>query len=141
MVLGILGIGIVLTNAVLHFWSALTRSRGSHDGMNRMVDQASPSLSFANHLYMMVLAVSNAWCEEAVSRGLFMYQLERHGLPPPAANVIPAAGFGFPHYYGNPLGWTGVALTSVYGLIRGKLLHLSRGAAACPDRPFLQQIN
>ena len=30
--------------AVLHFWSALTRSRGSHDGMNRMVDQASPSL-------------------------------------------------------------------------------------------------
>eukprot|EP00397_Hematodinium_sp_SG-2012_P018623 GEMP01019084.1.p2 GENE.GEMP01019084.1~~GEMP01019084.1.p2 ORF type:complete len:104 (+),score=22.61 GEMP01019084.1:634-945(+) len=67
-------------------------------------------------------ASGNALCEEAVSRGLFLYELRVFaGINPLVANIAQAASFGMQHFYGIPNGWSGVLLTFIYGFVMGYL--------------------
>ena len=99
-VTGLLVVMMVLTNLVLHAWSSLTKSRGEHAGLNRMVDGdgdgdgARAALGVKRHLWMVLLAALNALAEESVSRGLFMYTLHELGWSKREANLIQAVQFG-----------------------------------------------
>jgi len=108
------------TGAVLRIWSNVTNSIGNHAGVQGMVRQQRQRQENGDgKLYILTMAGVNAFCEEAVYRCLFLYGLQLGGWAAPAANVIQALQFGIAHFYGVPSGWSGVALSAIYGLILG----------------------
>jgi membrane protease YdiL (CAAX protease family) len=80
------------------------------------------NLSTLEHVQLSFLAFGNAVCEEVVSRGFFYHEFRVSAqLSPGIANVAQALAFGIWHYNGIPSGFTGIGLTSVYGLMMGLL--------------------
>jgi membrane protease YdiL (CAAX protease family) len=78
------------------------------------------------------MAVLNATCEELISwrfvRSLFelifragSMQNRNDSFNSHLSNVFQGAVFGAWHFYGVPSGWTGVLLTTLYGIIMGYL--------------------
>lgn len=121
----------LVVNIVLESWSVITRSRGSHSGVERMVNPSvGRNLTVTEHIYLLFMASTNAFCEEMTSRvlwrSMFEMALSSEGSISMAqvqtySNITQAAVFGLWHYYGIPNGWTGVILTFVYGLLMGAL--------------------
>eukprot|EP00808_Paulinella_micropora_P010551 g46098.t1 len=126
-VLGLAGV----VNLVLHLWSKHSgeNPRGDHKDVHAMVEATrNRSLSVSEHTHLAFLAFLNAVCEEGVSRGFYMHELQTSGqLSVHTANLAQAAAFGLRHFCGIPSGWTGVGLTFVYGLIMGGLKHYGGG--------------
>ena len=58
--------GSVLTAGVLLIWAALLKTRGSHGGVNRMVDGGVSGV--VQHARLGLLAVANALAEEVCGR-------------------------------------------------------------------------
>jgi len=86
--------------------------------------ESDGSLSMWMKLKLAILAFLNAFGEEAVSRGLFFYELQHSaGFDPIKANCIQALSFGAQHWNGIPNRWSGVILTGIYGLFMGWLTH------------------
>lgn len=126
VVLGLSG----LTTIILALWSSHTKSRGDHTGVHSMVESSRGRvLSNREHLRLMAYAVVNAVCEEIASRGLWMHEFRRRGGVSSnlRANLLQAITFGIWHYHGIPSGWTGVALTFVYGLVMGLMFEYGGG--------------
>lgn len=75
-------------------------------------------------------AVANAAAEEAIWRGILMESLE--GLLGKGywALLVQAASFGVIHIGGFPQGWSGVGLSSIYGLMLGYIRQRSNGMLA-----------
>ena len=142
----------VTVNGVLWAWSTLTQSRGNHGGVNRLVanTQQGRSLTMREQLTLAVWATINAACEEVAFRGLLRREMAMLLLlvsyPPQQqsaswqtfqpfnnndilTNLAQALVFGMAHYYGIPNGWTGVALTTVYGALMGALADVGQGLA------------
>lgn len=126
-------------NGVLWIWSTcLKKSRGAHEGVHRMVEGTiQRKLSAQEHLNLVAWSFVNALCEEATSRGFnrwefnFVCETEVKIKVGPmlvyASNLWQSTSFGLAHFYGVPSGWTGVALTFVYGLIMGILQDVGDG--------------
>ena len=109
----------VATNFVLDKWSSHNNHIYTHEGVHAWVDDSvGRSLSHREHVALLGLACINALCEEISSRGVWKSEFLRYTN---TANVLQAAAFGWWHYHGIPSGWTGVALTFVYGLLMGWL--------------------
>ncbi|KAL3924338.1 MAG: hypothetical protein SGILL_001105 [Bacillariaceae sp.] len=126
-----------------------TNSRGrrhhhlqQHTGVNEMVKSSlNRELSWSETAKYAILALTNAACEEITSRW-FWYQEFAHfyqhhdndkykyiNIPNLAQSLI----FGIWHYYGIPSGWSGVALTFVYGFVMGMLMeHVNEGGLFLP---------
>jgi len=96
-----------------------------HPGVQRMVQSTvGRRLSVPEHGRLVALAVLNAVCEECTSRGFWRREFELTAHLTGAAwhsNLAQAVVFGAWHYHGIPSGLTGVALTTVYGLLMGWL--------------------
>mmetsp|Transcript_19881 Transcript_19881/g.43187 ORF Transcript_19881/g.43187 Transcript_19881/m.43187 type:complete len:308 (+) Transcript_19881:161-1084(+) len=124
----------VAVNFVLYAWSKIAKTRGNHEGVNRMVASSrdKKSLTPREHLLYGGLAFVNATCEEVSFRYFWrtefaVYLSDRH------ANLAQAAIFGILHYYGIPSGLAGVGLTFVYGWIMGLLMnHVGGGGLFLP---------
>jgi membrane protease YdiL (CAAX protease family) len=117
----------IMVNLVLSLWSSYTQSRGDHSGVNDMVqDSRGRRLTPREQMNLLFLAIINAFCEEVASRGFWRAEFQKH-LSVNAANVVQSIIFGLWHYHGIPSGWTGVALTTVYGLFMGGLQDYSGG--------------
>lgn len=123
-------------NGVLWAWSHLEKSKGTHDGVNRMVaSTVGRSLTIDEHLRLWTWAWINATCEEITARGL--QRGEYHALffqsslnqqqHRSVSNIGQALVFGVAHYHGIPNGWTGVGLTFVYGLLMGFIADAGQG--------------
>ena len=121
------GVSLVV-NGILFGWSTWQKSRGDHDGVNRMVDSTIGSdLSMKEKFRLFVWAAVNATAEEVAARGLQRAEFETllvpygsdNSNPLLVSNLAQAIVFGMAHYHGIPSGWTGVALTFVYGLMMG----------------------
>lgn len=132
-------------NLVLRSWSYLTKSRGSHTGVNDMVKESiGRSLTISEHTGLLGLAAANALCEEVSSRVLWRSAFALTLSPQPSSpfpfgesvafysNLGQAAVFGISHYYGIPSGLTGVALTFVYGFFMGWLADIEGGSLWLP---------
>jgi membrane protease YdiL (CAAX protease family) len=115
-------------NGVLHLWSHYTRSSGNHTGLRVLLRPTlQRELLAREHCELVILAILNATCEEFSSRGFWRRELElTAGLSAQSSNICQAIMFGAWHYYGVPSGWTGVALTAVYGWIMGTAADYSR---------------
>ena len=122
-VLGLLLVFAAGTNGVLWLWSRYEDSRGTHEGVNDMVQSSmGRTLTTTEHLKLAIFALANAFCEEADYRGILMTELCQRGeLSLHHANIAQALCFGIGHYSGIPSGWTGVGLTFVYGFLQGML--------------------
>eukprot|EP00977_Amphora_coffeiformis_P011143 scaffold2657_cov89-Amphora_coffeaeformis.AAC.37 len=124
-------------NGVLYAWSAWQKSRGDHDGVNRMVESTvGRALSLKEKSRLFVWAAVNAAAEELAARGLQRAEFEAlFSLPSGSenknalltSNLAQASVFGIAHYHGIPSGWTGVGLTFVYGLIMGLIADTGGG--------------
>jgi membrane protease YdiL (CAAX protease family) len=107
-------------NLVLYLWSHFTQSRGDHSGVNDMVEPSiGRALSWKEHLKILLLALVNSACEEVTSRFFWMAEFNKYLPASNIGNVCQSVVFGAWHYHGIPSGWTGVAMTFVYGLIMG----------------------
>lgn len=75
-------------------------------------------------------AITNAFLEEIIWRGLLWELLCR--VVPTASLVIllQALSFGLIHIHGFPRGWLGVGMATLYGLFLGFIRHRSKGLAA-----------
>jgi membrane protease YdiL (CAAX protease family) len=115
-------------NGVLHLWSQYARSSGNHTGLHMLLRPTlQRDLSAREHCELAFLAILNATCEECSSRGFWRRELEHTaGLSAQSSNICQAIMFGAWHYFGVPSGWTGVALTSVYGWIMGTAADYSK---------------
>jgi membrane protease YdiL (CAAX protease family) len=108
-------------NVVLYKWSRVTQSRGTHQGVDHMVQSSMErSLTISETIHYATLAFTNAICEEMTSRW-FWWQEFSACYENPVPNLAQAAIFGLWHYHGIPSGMTGVMLTFVYGWIMGEL--------------------
>ena len=124
----------VAVNFVLYAWSKIAKTRGNHEGVNRMLASSRDknSLTPPEHLLYCGLAFVNATCEEVSFRFFWraefaVYLSDRH------ANLAQAAVFGILHYYGIPSGLAGVGLTFIYGWIMGLLMnHVGGGGLFLP---------
>ena len=94
-------------------------------------------LSAMERAKLFVWAYVNAACEEVTSRGLVRGDFDilllnplnsgnKHH-PDLISNLAQATLFGLAHYQGIPSGWTGVALTTVYGLVMGLMADVGDG--------------
>jgi len=118
-------------NVALYLWSRFCRSnreKVDHKGVAEMVETAQGrDLTASEHAYYTFMALANAICEEISSRGLWrwyyrhIFWQEDSSSSPWASNMAQALVFGLWHYYGIPSGWTGVFLTTIYGLLLGYL--------------------
>jgi membrane protease YdiL (CAAX protease family) len=124
----------ILVNVVLQLWSKFAESRGDHKGVNEMVASTQGrALSMKEQAKIFSLAMLNGACEEITSRWFWMAEFHIYlnnyndGTTPHAANLAQAAVFGIWHYHGIPSGWTGVALTFVYGFTMGLLFQYGDG--------------
>ena len=103
------------------------------------------SLSYQEHAKLLSLAAANAFCEEVSSRVLWrsafalaLDENDTEGDKRPSdelllhSNLAQATIFGIWHYHGIPSGWTGVALTFVYGLFMGWLADIQEGSLWLP---------
>jgi Type II CAAX prenyl endopeptidase Rce1-like len=121
MLAAVTGILSIAVNGVLFLWSYYTKSNGNHQGLHQLVQPTvGRKLKAAEHVQLAALAVINAVCEECTSRGFWRreFELTAH-LSSTRSNIAQAVIFGAWHYHGIPSGWTGVALTTVYGWILG----------------------
>ncbi len=76
---------------------------------------------------VVVVAVVNGVVEEVLWRGACLSVLAGCTVRPAIAVPVQAASFGLAHLVGGfPSGWTGVALTSAFGVSQGALLLLGR---------------
>jgi len=135
LILGILLLALAV-NGVLAAWSHWVNNNNSnndrrgvhqHEGVQRMVSPTlGRSLSVREHARLLALAVANALCEECTARGFWRHEMECTAklMLSWQSNAAQAIVFGAWHYYGIPSGWTGVALTTVYGGIMGYLADL-----------------
>jgi hypothetical protein len=139
-------------NLVLKLWSHVAQSRGSHAGVQSMVEGSlGRALTFREHVELWALAAVNALCEEIASRVLWRSAFAATLLPavtlytnmPPDitttnstvslySNLGQAAVFGIWHYHGIPSGLTGVGLTFVYGYTMGLLFDVAGGSLWIP---------
>jgi membrane protease YdiL (CAAX protease family) len=111
----------VAVNVVLYGWSRVTQSRGTHQGVDQMVQSSLERyLTIHETVQYATLALINAICEEVTSRW-FWWQEFATCYENPVPNLAQAAIFGIWHYHGIPSGMTGVMLTFVYGWIMGEL--------------------
>ena len=116
------GVLCVVTNQVMEVWSAYQNNKYDHTGVHALVDSSvGRSLTRREHLKLLGLAIVNAACEEISSRGFWKAEFYRYSSSMVQANLAQAITFGWWHYHGIPSGWTGVALTFVYGGIMGLL--------------------
>jgi membrane protease YdiL (CAAX protease family) len=114
----------LIVNAVLWIWSRkYPHKEGSHDGLNSMLQATmGHSLSATEHIQLALLALLNATCEEFTCRGFWRHELELTAhCTKVQSNIVQGIIFGLWHYFGIPSGWTGVALTTVYGWVMGYL--------------------
>lgn len=114
-------------NTVLSLWSRILKTRGSHDGVQQLVDSMPTKLGWKHHGMLLGLAVINAVCEEGESRGFWRSEFQLAGLDQSQSNLAQAFFFGAWHYYGIPSGKSGVILTFVYGWLMGLLQDSSDG--------------
>ena len=125
----------VATNQILSLWSLKQRqyshsnNHHHHVGVNEMVkDSIGRALTLREQVKIIWFAVTNAICEEMLSRGFFLFEFEHVGkLSFWNANIAQAVSFGVWHYHGIPSGWIGVSLTFVYGLVMGMLWQYGQG--------------
>ncbi|CAE8582079.1 unnamed protein product [Polarella glacialis] len=126
-IVALMALGCLATALVLNQWSESTR-KGSddHDVVRSFVaDTGTPDdkLSFQEHARLLVLSCIDAVGQEMIWRGLFLHDLLLTGaFSPGVANVLQAISFGMIHWYGIPSGWSGIALTFVYGWFLGWLV-------------------
>ena len=121
----------IAVNGVLWLWSYLQKSRGNHDGLNQLVAPTlDRALTVGERLQLALWATLNAACEEVAYRVLLradlaaLWQMPAHES---SSNFAQAVVFGLAHYHGIPSGWTGVALTLVYGGIMGAMADMGQG--------------
>lgn len=118
----------IAVNTVLQLWSRQMQSRGDHKGVNEMVESTrGRPLSRNERVKILSLAFLNGACEEITSRWFWMAEFRTYLKEPHAANLAQAAVFGIWHYHGIPSGFTGVALTFVYGFVMGLLFEYGEG--------------
>jgi len=126
----LVGISIAV-NMVLYLWSRISKSKGLHKGVERMVSSSKHrnDLTLREQLLYGFLAFVNATCEEITFRWFFRSEFavyipdrDNKNLFCFDANVVQAVVFGVLHYYGIPSGMAGVCLTFVYGWIMGILM-------------------
>ena len=113
-----------VVTVVLSLWLKYTNNKGdSHTGLNKMLQPTyGRPLHARESIQLAILAIMNAVCEECTSRGFWRHELElTAGCTKCESNFIQAVIFGLWHYFGIPNGWTGVALTTLYGWIMGYL--------------------
>ena len=121
-------------NIALFAWSRIARSRGKHDGVQRMVasSRGRETLTRGEMLLYGCLAFVNATCEEVNFRWFWKAEFAAY-LSARDANIAQAAVFGTLHYYGIPSGLSGVILTFCYGWIMGLVMdHFSGGGLFLP---------
>jgi len=81
-------------------------------------------------LFGLLFASLNAFAEEVLYRGVFMYALEASLGSQAAALIIQAIFFGLLHIQGFPRGISGMVLAGVFGLMLGYLRLRTRGMLA-----------
>jgi Type II CAAX prenyl endopeptidase Rce1-like len=109
---------------ILSLWLHYTQSKGdSHAGLNKMLQPTyGRRLQTSEYLRFAIMAFINAICEECTSRGFWRHELElTAGCSKVQSNILHGMIFGLWHYFGIPNGWTGVALTTLYGWVMGYL--------------------
>jgi membrane protease YdiL (CAAX protease family) len=114
----------LVVNVVLYAWSHFfQKPGGGHGGLDSMLQPTmGRSLNTIEHIQLIFLALLNAICEEFACRGFWRYELElTANCTKLQSNMVQGIIFGLWHYFGIPGGWTGVALTTVYGWIMGYL--------------------
>jgi prepilin signal peptidase PulO-like enzyme (type II secretory pathway) len=119
----LVGVSWVVT-VVLSLWLHFTQSKGdSHDGLNKLLRPTyGRPLQAREHIQLAIMALLNATCEEFTSRGFWRHELElTAGCTKFQSNLLQGVIFGMWHYFGIPNGWSGVALTTLYGWIMGYL--------------------
>jgi membrane protease YdiL (CAAX protease family) len=82
------------------------------------------------YLGMIVFCFVNAAAEELVYRGVLLAALEATLGASAWAIVLQAIAFGTMHAHGVPRGFTGIGLTTIYGLMMGGLRRRARGMLA-----------
>lgn len=106
-------------NGVLYTWSRYYQTRGKHHGVHETVQSSiGRSLQTKEQLTLAAWAIGNAIAEEVAARGIWRHELTQV-MGPRYANIAQAIVFGVGHYHGIPSGWSGVALTLVYGWMMG----------------------
>jgi hypothetical protein len=123
----------VSVNGFLYMSSHILDSRGNHKCLSEWVEPTmGKKLSSIEKIQLLGLAILNATCEEFTSRGFVRsgFELILKGCSMKTkndsyishlSNVFQGAVFGAWHFYGVPSGWTGILLTTLYGIIMGYL--------------------
>ena len=139
-------------NCVLSLWVELIVSPSSpsssqqqqqqHKGVQDMVRRLPARLSGKQKLYLLLLAIVNAVCEEGESRGFWRAEYQQHAFAKGRldnynnsssshnthySNMAQAFFFGLWHYNGIPSGLSGILLAFVYGMLMGYLQDLGQG--------------
>lgn len=123
----------VAVNLVLLLWSRFFKTKGNHEGVEKMVKKSlGRELSGKEKCRLLFLALTNAACEEVTSRGLWRLEFEIAGCTSVESNVGQALIFGAWHYHGIPSGMTGVLLTTVYGFIMALFADYNDGGLLMP---------
>jgi len=91
-------------------------------------------------LTALVFAAINAPLEELAWRGLLLGGLERVGMAAGHATVLQALGFGLFEAWGEPSGWAGFALGTVFGALLAWLRRLGGGLATPIAAHFLADL-
>lgn len=115
---------VLLSGSALTAWALLARPAVSPflDTLRSM----PPAAAVAG---ILVFALVNSACEEAVFTGAFLHEL-RSVLDVRIALGVQSLGFGLMHVQGFPSGPVGVALGTVYGVMLGVIRLRSRGMVA-----------
>ena len=113
----LVGVSWIVT-VVLSLWLHYTQSKGDgHAGLNKMLKP-----TYGRRLHLAIMSLLNAICEECTFRGFWRHELElTAGCNKFQSNLLQGVIFGLWHYFGISNGWTGVALTTLYGWIMGYL--------------------
>lgn len=123
----------VLVNVVLWLWSFYQQSRGTHEGVHRLVHKTvGRPLTLPEQTSLVAWAMANALCEEIECRALNRAEFQSILVGSAStttmfSNLLQATVFGLSHYHGIPSGWTGVVLCFVYGLLMGLLANAGGG--------------